>query len=90
MQQKNEKTQLFANIVGATITKLRSEKNLSINKFAHEYDLDVGNTSRAERGSIEIKLVTFYKIAEALGMYPSTLLNIIEQNLGNNFHFYDE
>lgn len=90
MQQKNKKTRLFANTVGTTITKLRSEKNLSINKFAHEYDLDVGNTSRAERGSIEIKLITFCKIAEALEISPSTLLNIIEQKLGDDFHFYEE
>lgn len=46
MQQKNEKTLLFANTVGTIVTELRSDKNLSINKFAHEYDLDVGNTSR--------------------------------------------
>ena len=54
MQQKNDKTLLFANTVGAIITELREDKNLSINKFAHEYDLDVGNTSRVEKGTIEV------------------------------------
>ena len=66
MQQKDKKTILFANTVGSIITELRSSKNLSINKFAHEYGLDVGNTSRVEKGSIEVKLVTFWKIAEAI------------------------
>ncbi|MBO5737838.1 helix-turn-helix transcriptional regulator [bacterium] len=90
MQQKNDKTLLFANTVGAIITELREDKNLSINKFAHEYDLDVGNTSRIEKGSIEVKLVTFWKLAEALEISPSKLLNLIEKRLGKEFHFYEE
>ena len=72
------------------ITELRTNKNLSINKFAHEYGLDVGNTSRIEKGSIEVKLVTFWKIAEALEISPSKLLRIVELRLGKEFHFYEE
>lgn len=90
MQQKNDKTLLFANTVGAIITELREDKNLSINKFAHEYDLDVGNTSRVEKGTIEVKLVTFWKIAEALGISPSKLLKMVEKRLGKKFHFYED
>ena len=90
MQQRNEKTIEFAKVVGAMITELRTNKNLSINKFAHEYGLDVGNTSRVEKGSIEVKLVTFWKIAEALDISPSKLLKIIEIRLGKEFHFYEE
>ena len=55
MQRRNEKTLLFANTVGEMIAELRLNKKLSINKFAHEYDLDVGNTSRVEKGSIEAR-----------------------------------
>jgi len=90
MQQKNEKTLLFANTVGEIITKMRANKNLSINGFAHEYDLDVGNTSRIEKGLVEVKLVTFWKIAEALDISPSKLLKLIEKKLGQNFHFYED
>lgn len=90
MQHRNEKTIEFAKVVGAMITELRTNKNLSINKFAHEYGLDVGNTSRVEKGSIEVKLVTFWKIAEALDISPSKLLKIIEIRLGKEFHFYEE
>ncbi len=90
MQQRNEKTIEFAKVVGAMITELRTNKNLSINKFAHEYGLDVGNTSRIEKGSIEVKLVTFWKIAEALEISPSKLLRIVELRLGKEFHFYEE
>ncbi len=90
MQQRSEKTIEFAKVVGAMITELRTNKNLSINKFAHEYGLDVGNTSRIEKGSIEVKLVTFWKIAEALEISPSKLLRIVELRLGKEFHFYEE
>lgn len=90
MQQKSEKTLQFANIVGKIIMELRLNKKLSINKFAHEYDLDVGNTSRVEKGSVEVKLVTFWKLAEALGVAPSKLLEMVEKRLGKNFHFYEE
>ena len=90
MQQRSEKTIEFAKVVGAMITDLRTNKNLSINKFAHEYGLDVGNTSRIEKGSIEVKLVTFWKIAEALEISPSKLLRIVELRLGKEFHFYEE
>ena len=90
MQQRSEKTIEFAKVVGAMITELRTNKNLSINKFAHEYGLDVGNTSRIEKGSIEVKLVTFWKIAEALEKSPSKLLRIVELRLGKEFHFYEE
>lgn len=90
MQQRNKKTIEFAKVVGVMITELRTNKNLSINKFAHEYGLDVGNTSRIEKGSIEVKLVTFWKIAEALEISPSKLLRIVELRLGKEFHFYEE
>jgi transcriptional regulator with XRE-family HTH domain len=90
MQHKDEKTLLFANTIGSVITELRLAKNLSINKFAHEYELDVGNTSRIEKGSVDVKLVTFWKIAEALEISPSELLKIIENKLSKNFHFYEE
>ena len=69
---------------------MRLAKDCSINKFAHDYGLDVGNTSRIEKGVIEVKLVTLWKIAEALEMYPSQLLNLVEKKLGKDFHFYEE
>ena len=61
----------------------------SLNQFAHEYDLDVGNTSRVETGIVDVKAVTLWKIAEALNIKPSKLFKIIENKLGNDFHFYE-
>ena len=90
MQQKDEKTVKLAQTLGAIIKDLR-QNNLqcSINQFAHEYDLDVGNTSRVEKGSIDVKFVTLWKIAEALQIKLSTLVALVEDQLVNDFQFYD-
>lgn len=90
MQQKCKKTQLLAKAVGEVIKESRLNKNLSINRFANEYDLDIGNTSRVEKGSVEVKFVTLWKISEALGISPDKLVSLIMQKLGHDFHFYDE
>lgn len=91
MQQKDTKTQQLAKIIGEVVNELRikTEKG-SINKFAHEYDLDVGNTSRIENGLIDAKVVTLWKIAEALEIPLSEFIKQVETRLGANFHFHEE
>lgn len=90
MQQKDKKTSFLAKTVGKTIKELRlKEQKYSINQMAHEYDLDVGNISRIENGLTDIKLVTLWKIAEALKKKPSDILTKIERTIGDDFHFYD-
>ena len=91
MQQKGEKTKELAIKLGTLIRDLRlNSLGVSINQFAHEYDLDVGNTSRVEKGSIDIKFVTLWKIAEALHIKLSDLVKLLEDNLGQDFRFYEE
>lgn len=90
MQQKDEKTLKLAKTVGSIIKDMRQNTlKCSINQFAHEYDLDVGNTSRVEKGSIDVKFVTLWKISEALHIKLSSLVVLIESELGDNFRFYD-
>lgn len=91
MQQKDEKTAFFAHQLGNLIREIRvTDRNCSINKFAREYDLDIGNTSRVEAGKTDVKFVTLWKISEALEIKPSKLVEILEKRLGNNFHFFDD
>ena len=90
MQQKDEKTLYLAKVIGQIVSELRvTNQKGSINKFAHEYDLDVGNTSRIENGLIDSKVVTLWKIAEALGMPLSELIQLVEKQVGADFHFFD-
>ena len=90
MQQKDEKTKQLAIKIGKIIKEYRLKNNKgSINQFAHEYDLDVGNTSRIENGLTDIKLVTLWRISEALGVKTSEIIKIVEKQLGENFIFYE-
>ena len=89
MQQKSENTIILARTIGNVLKELRKSRGLSINNFAHEFDLDVGNTSRIEKGSIEVKLVTLWRIAEALSMPLSELIGLVENKLDKNFRLYD-
>lgn len=91
MQQKDNKTKHLAKVIGQVVNELRIEKKKgSINQFAHEYDLDVGNTSRIENGLIDAKVVTLWKIAEALEMPLSEFIQAVEKKIESDFHFFDE
>lgn len=89
MQHKNEKTAELAIVIGEIIKELRQSRQYSINRFSREYDLDVGNTSRIEKGAIEVKVVTLWKIAEAMNINLSELIKLVEERLGKNFHLID-
>ena len=90
MQQKDKKTKELAVRIGQIIKEYRTKNNKgSINQFAHEYDLDVGNTSRIENGLTDVKLVTLWKISEALGVKTSDLIKVAENQLGEDFLFYE-
>ena len=89
MQQKDKKNLYSAKILGEIIKEHR-QKKCSINQLAHEYDLDVGNTSRIENGLIYAKLVTLWKISEALKTDPSEIIITLENKLGKDFHFFDD
>lgn len=91
MQYKDNKTVHLAEAIGQVVKELRlKKKNCSINQFAHEYDLDVGNISRTENGLIDSKVVTLWKIAEALEIKLSKLIQLVEAKLGKDFHLFDE
>lgn len=91
MQNKNENTLHITQTVGEVIKNLRMTKTkLSANKFANEYDIGNGNISRIENGKVDCKLISFWKVAEGLGMKPSELLAIIEKELGDDFKLIDE
>lgn len=91
MQQKDNKTKYLAKVIGQIVNEHRVKREKgSINKFAHEFDLDVGNTSRVENGLIDVKVVTLWKIAEALEVPLSEFIKEVEKRLGEDFHFFEE
>jgi len=91
MQQQNDKNLQFMNAVGNIFRKLREENaKSSINKFAREYDIDRGNLSKIERGIINCRLITAWKIAEAAGISFSSFAKLLENELGKDFKLMDE
>ena len=91
MQHKDTKTHELAQKVGLVIRNLRTQSLMvSARTLAFEYDLDHGNLCRVENGKIEVKFVTLWKIAEALQMKCSELVSLIENEIGNDFHLYDD
>lgn len=91
MQYKDEKSlQLRAKLV-EIIRKIREDEiGISNNRLANEYGLNDSNLSKIERAEIDCKFVTFWKIAEALGLKPSEFVKILEQELGEDFTLIDE
>lgn len=91
MQHRDEKTSYLTKQLGILLRRLRDEKTgMSINELGNSYDLTHGNLSKIENGLIHCKVITLWKIAEALGMKPSELIKILENELGEDFHLIDE
>ncbi|MCQ2743297.1 MAG: helix-turn-helix domain-containing protein [bacterium] len=91
MQNKNEKSLYFREVLGKVIRQQREEKTkLSGNKLANEYDIGNGNLSRIENGVVDCKFITIWKIVEALGVDFAEFSTILKSELGNNFKLTDE
>ena len=73
MQHENEK---LLHLFGKHIKNLRLKKKQSLNEFAYKSLLITAATqSRIENGLVDLKFSTLIKIANALDMTPSELLN---------------
>lgn len=88
--QESKNHEIFKQAVGEVLRDIRKNTNLSLNKFALEYDLDKSNMSKTERGLINIYLITAWKIAEAYGLKFSEFAKMLEDKLGEDFTFIDE
>ena len=76
MQQQDKK---LLKLIGKRIKKLRLEKNRSLNSFAFNECLITSATlSRVENGLVDLKFTTLIKIANALEIPPSKLLENFE------------
>ena len=91
MQYKNDKTLHLRGVIGEIVRSLRIKKTgKSMNKLAAEFDLNNGNLNKIENAKIDCKVVTLWKISEALNMKFSDLIKLIEEKLGDDFKLIDE
>ena len=91
MQNKDGKMLQLRKSLGVLLSDLRiNNTGLSCNKMEEEYDFSRGSLNRIENGNVDCKFITFWKIAEALGMKPSEFVKLLEEKLGKNFKLIDE
>lgn len=67
-----------AELVGQIIQGYRNRANLSQEVLSGLAGLDRTHYSKIERGERMPTLITLFKIAQALGVYPSDILKTIE------------
>jgi transcriptional regulator with XRE-family HTH domain len=70
-------------IFGLVLKEVRSQKKISQNQLAHSAELDRTYISLLERGLRKPTIETLFKIAEALNMKPSALIQKIESHNEN-------
>lgn len=66
----------FLRKLGLKIKELRTKEGLSQNAFGVEIDMEKSNVSRMEGGSVNPRIGTLMRVARALNITLSELLNI--------------
>ena len=91
MQIISKKEELITKKLSQVIKKLIKEKTgYSATKFAYSYDIEKSTVLRIQRGDVYCKLITIWKIANALGIKCSELISYIENELCEEFTLIDE
>lgn len=73
MPIRNVTEQEIKRTFGEKMRQLRKEKGLSQEKLALDIEMDLTSVNEIERGHRSPKLITMYKIAQALGVSLSKL-----------------
>ena len=77
--------------LGNVIKVLREKRTgLSCTKLGNEYGINSKNLNKIENSLIDCKLITAWKISEALGLKFSDFSKILEEELGDDFKLIDE
>lgn len=76
--------------LGNVVFEKRSQIKKGINTFSYEYDIGNGLLSRLEKGLIDTKITTLWKLANAFGYTKcSDFVKQIESKLPDDFSFYN-
>ncbi len=85
MQQSEDRKEQFLKALGSVIETLRNTKNKSARLISYETGITKSVWIEMERGYTNSQIVTFCKIAEALGVPPGELLTLVYKKLPDNF-----
>lgn len=87
---QNIKKKELLTALGSVVFEKRSQIKKGINTFSYEYDIGNGLLSRLEKGLIDTKITTLWKLANAFGYNKcSDFVEQIEAKLPDDFNFYN-
>ena len=87
---QNIKKKELLTALGNVVFENRSQIKKGINTFSYEYDIGNGLLSRLEKGLIDTKITTLWKLANAFGYNKcSDFVEQIEAKLPEDFNFYN-
>lgn len=87
---QNIKKKELLTALGTVVFENRSQIKKGINTFSYEYDIGNGLLSRLEKGLIDTKITTLWKLANAFGYNKcSDFVEQIEAKLPEDFNFYN-
>lgn len=85
MQVQEKKKKEFLEALGRVITGLRAESNRSARSVAYEINMSKTTLLKAEAGSLDTQITTFCRIAEAFYVKPEKLLQMVYDELPENW-----
>jgi transcriptional regulator with XRE-family HTH domain len=83
-----DKKKLICKTMGKKVKSLRGDKGILL--FSYEYDLSSGSLHKIEKGTRDPQLTTLWRISEAFGVPFWQLIKEIQEDLPENFSFYDK
>ena len=86
----NDNKEILLSCVGRVVQRERYKQGKGINIFSFEYDIGNGLLSKLEKGFADTKITTIWKLANAFGYKCSDFIKLIENELPENFNFYNE
>jgi len=73
---------MIIEVFGKVLRELREKNNISQEKLAEYCELDRTYISLLERGQRQPTITTIFKLAKALNVSPSALIEKVENQLG--------
>jgi len=91
MQHKNNNSLILRKTLGEVYKNFRetvTDKTRS--KLEDEFELAKYTINRVETAKFDCKIITLWKMAEAIGIKPSQIIKTVEEKLGEDFKLIDE
>ena len=86
--QNNNKKE-FTEALGKVLNKLQKQSKRSVRSIAYETGMSKTTLLLSEKGLLDPQLTTFCKIAEAFYIKPDKLLQMVYNELPENWSFID-